>query len=99
MADNTTLPTGAGGDTIRTIDRTTSKTQVVALDFGGEAGPESLLTGFNALPVSDIQQAAQIAPLLQAILTELRVTNFYLQVGLNVKDDPDTLRADPTFNS
>lgn len=52
MADNTTLNTGAGGDTIRTIARSAVKTQVVALDVGGEAGPESLVTSGNALPVS-----------------------------------------------
>ena len=52
MSDNTTLPVGTGGDTIRTIDRTTSKTQVVGLDVGGEPGPESLVTASNPLPVS-----------------------------------------------
>jgi len=52
MSDNTVLPAGAGGDTVRTIDRGTSKTQVVGLDVGGEAGPESLVTGANPLPVS-----------------------------------------------
>lgn len=52
MADNTVLPTGAGGDTVRTIDRVSAKTQVVVLDVGGEAGPESLVTASNALPVS-----------------------------------------------
>jgi hypothetical protein len=50
MADNTILPPGTGGDTIRTIDRVTYKTQVIALDLGGEAGPESLVVG--TLPVS-----------------------------------------------
>lgn len=51
MADNTTLPSGTGGDTVRTIDRVTAKTQVVQLDFGGEAGPESLATSGNPLPI------------------------------------------------
>lgn len=56
MADNTTLNQGALGDTIRTIDRSTdavpvpAKTQVVAIDIGGEAG-ESLLAPGNLLPV------------------------------------------------
>jgi hypothetical protein len=50
MADNTILPPGTGGDTIRTIDRVTYKTQVIALDLGGEAGPESLVVG--TVPVS-----------------------------------------------
>ncbi len=51
MSDNTTLPTGSGGDTVRTIDRTGIKTQVTQLDFGGEAGPESLVVLANGLPV------------------------------------------------
>ena len=37
MSDNTTLPPGAGGDTIRTLDRTgtgSPKTEVVQLDVG-----------------------------------------------------------------
>ncbi len=56
MADNTTLPVGGGGDTIRTVDRTTSKTQVLALDIGGEPGPESLVTLANPLPVTGVVQ-------------------------------------------
>lgn len=48
--DNTTLLPGAGGDTIRDIDKGGGvKTQVVVLDLGG-SGAESLLTG--TLPVS-----------------------------------------------
>lgn len=56
MADNTTLPVGVGGDTIRTVDRTTSKTQVVGLDIGGEPGPESIVTPANPLPVVGVVQ-------------------------------------------
>src|SRR6266403_1564623 len=52
MADNTIIPPGAGGDTIRTMDRGTSKTQVVALDYGPDAGPESLVSVSNGLPVA-----------------------------------------------
>ena len=51
MADNTTLPTGSGGDIVRTIDHAGVKTQVAGLDFGGEAGPEVLVTLTNGLPV------------------------------------------------
>lgn len=51
MAANTILSVGAGGDTIRTIDRATSKTQVIVLDIGGDAGPESLVTSANPLIV------------------------------------------------
>src|SRR6266403_4676552 len=56
MADNTKLPVGGGGDTIRTVDRTTSKTQVLALDIGGEPGPESIVTPSNPLPVVGVVQ-------------------------------------------
>ena len=47
MADNTPLNTGAGGDTVRSLQRQagTVKTQVVQLDIGGvTANAESLLT-------------------------------------------------------
>ena len=50
MADNTALP--GVGDVVRDIDRSGVKTQVVTLDFGGEAGPESLVTGANPLPIA-----------------------------------------------
>lgn len=52
MADNTSLPPGTGGDTVRTIDRSSVKTQVIQLDAGGEAGPESLATLNNPLPIA-----------------------------------------------
>lgn len=51
MADNTILPVGTGGDTIRTISRAGVKTQVTQIDVGGEVGPESLVTSNNPLPV------------------------------------------------
>lgn len=51
MTDNTTLNPGTGGDNVRTLDRTSSKTQVVALDVGGAAG-EVLLSPTNPMPVA-----------------------------------------------
>ena len=51
MADNTILPAGAGGDTVRDIDRAGIKTQVVQLDVGGSAS-ESLVAAGNPLPIS-----------------------------------------------
>lgn len=50
MADNTTLNSGTGGDTVRDIDRAGVKTQVVQLDAGGAAA-ESLVSSTNPLPV------------------------------------------------
>jgi hypothetical protein len=49
MADNTRLNVGSAGDTIRTIEKGTFKTQVVTLDLGG-SGAESLTSG--TVPVS-----------------------------------------------
>ncbi len=59
MADQTVLNPGTGGDTIRTIDRTsdstpiTAKTQVMQIDVGGESN-ENLLVGVakNTQPAS-----------------------------------------------
>jgi hypothetical protein len=48
MTDNTQLPPGTGGDTIRTLDKTGTglpKTEVVAIDLGGGDGrSENILT-------------------------------------------------------
>jgi hypothetical protein len=59
MADNTILPPGSGGDTIRTLNRAgVVKTEVVQLDVGGpEPNAEVLLglgqqTAQNSLPVA-----------------------------------------------
>lgn len=49
MSNNTELNPGSGGVSIRDIDKSGFKTQVVVLDLGG-SGAESLLTG--TLPVS-----------------------------------------------
>ena len=51
MPDNTTLNPGIGGDVARSIDRAGVKTQVVAIDLGGEAGPENLL-GAGGMPIT-----------------------------------------------
>jgi hypothetical protein len=48
MADNTTLPTGTGGDVIRNKDRATVKTQIVALDMN-PAGATEILDSATAL--------------------------------------------------
>lgn len=59
--DNTTLPVGAGGDTIRTLDKTGTgapKTEVVALDVGGGDGRGENILSFPVptspdLPLDD----------------------------------------------
>lgn len=49
MSNDTVLNAGSGGDSVRTIDKSGVKTQVVTLDLGG-SGAESLIAG--ALPVT-----------------------------------------------
>jgi len=54
------------------------------------------------LPANAAQEAggnqANIVPLLQQILIELRVVTAVLGTGLNVTDDPNTYRNDPSFS-
>lgn len=50
MADNVVLNSGAGGDSIRTVDKSGIETQSVVLDIGG-TGTESLVTTINPMPV------------------------------------------------
>jgi hypothetical protein len=103
MADNTILPPGSGGDTIRTIDRTSdsnpipAKTQVVAVDFGGEAN-ESLVTSTNPMPVFDVDldvyNETTSAEAIISIIVELRVISQLLFEGLGTRGDIDNIRQD-----
>jgi hypothetical protein len=57
MTDNVTLNPGASGASVRAINRSGVATQVLAVDLGGEAGPEALLTAgqktmANSVPVA-----------------------------------------------
>ena len=54
-------------------------------------------TGGNLASLYAIEQA-NIVPLLQQILVELRVVTAVLGTGLNVTDDPNTYRNDPSFS-
>lgn len=69
MTDNTL--TGVANAIIRTINRVfgsgTAATQVIALDQGGEAGPESLVTSSNPLAVADAAAATGLAAVVAAI--------------------------------
>lgn len=70
MSDNTTLNPGAGGDTARSLQRGGAagpKTQVVALDVGGEAG-EQLASHDNPMPVS---LTARVLQMLSALANPL----------------------------
>jgi hypothetical protein len=52
MSDNTVMPAGVGGDTIRDIDRAGVKTQVNQLDVGGAASESLLVRGQQAMSAS-----------------------------------------------
>lgn len=52
MADNTTLNSGSGGDSIRTEDRSGVKTPVSLIDVGGASGSEAIIGDAGvAMPV------------------------------------------------
>lgn len=60
MSDNTTLP--GTGDVVRDLDRNGVKTQVMAVDVGGQTG-ERILSSDNPMPVADARatDASQVA--------------------------------------
>jgi hypothetical protein len=69
---DTALNTGSGPEQARTLERTANiKTQVVAFDIGGAAGPEKLVDEANPVPVQD----ASVGTLLTAIQTLLTTLN------------------------
>ncbi len=96
MADNTQINTGAG-DIIRTIQRTSSKTQVIQLDAGGELGPEALVTAGVPLPVTE---QGQLTNLLTQILLEIRALRMQDAAVSGVIIDPETneLAVTPNWN-
>lgn len=74
-----------------------SGTATVTGSITADAGKDLNTTTLNTTLTSALTNGA--LPLLLAILTEMRITNYYLQAGLNVRDEPDVLRADPYFNT
>src|SRR5258707_8978564 len=54
MADNTTLSVGTGGDLIRDVDRSGTKTQVVGLDLGIGDGTEKLMSAGQQVMASSL---------------------------------------------
>lgn len=68
MSDNTILP--GAGDTVRAIDRSGTKTQVMALDVGGTEG-ESLVSPSNPVPVQDASAGNLLWRILQMLLAPL----------------------------
>jgi len=100
QVDNTVLPSGSGGDTIRDVDRggaqggTSVKTQVVQLDVGGPAAaPESLVSQVNPLPV----RGANIENLLAQILACSRAQVFILNHITGQAVNPSDFMDDSTL--
>ena len=98
MSDNTQINAGTGGDTIRTVDRTAAKTQVMGVDFGGDtgAGNEQLVTTTNPFPVGKTgsyfvkstanSSTAQLAPGAQFVGT-IEAIPTALSLSLNIPSD------------
>lgn len=76
MADNTTLPAGTGGDTIRDLARLagTVKTQVVQLDIGGAAANSEVL-----VTAGQQTMAASLPVVFASNQTALPVTGTFFQ--------------------
>lgn len=72
MSDNTILNPGVNGDVARSIDRAGVKTQVVAIDLGGQAGPENLL-GEGRMPITAETLPLPTGAATQATLAALSV--------------------------
>jgi hypothetical protein len=95
MADNTTLNTGTGGDTIRDIDRgalaggSSVKTQVTQVDAGGASG-ESLVSALAPMPVED----EETGHILSQILAVLRAQLFILSHIANINVSPNEFMND-----
>lgn len=95
MSDDTTLNQAAGGDTVRTLDRTGTgkpKTEVVQLDTAGSSlNAESLVSAQNPLPVQSgfeqlraalaLQAAAYLAAQPQNGFTPLELPAFLTQLS------------------
>lgn len=98
MADNTQLPTSTGGDTIRDIDRGTAKTQVIVLDVGGEAGPESLVTSGNPLPTTSLAALQTIIGQNTLILATLEAIRLQLAHAFDTEVKPSSITEEYSSN-
>ena len=89
MAANTTINQGAQGDTIRTVDRTTAKTQIVGIDVSPN-GPAERLAGLtNELVVLDtatpliLLELQRISTLLSILVgTTVADTEVFIESGI-----------------
>jgi hypothetical protein len=81
----------------------TQPISAVALPLPAGAMPQTggtvgLVAGTANIGLVTETNASPMLTLLQAILTEMRITNALLQAGLNVQDDIEAMRADPFYN-
>lgn len=91
MANNTTITPGSG-ETIRDIDRSGVKTQVVQLDVGGAAG-EVLVVGDNTNGIpADVKRVAGNVTVVQPTATNLKVDAS--GVAVPVTDNAGSLTVD-----
>ena len=74
MADNTVLDSGTGGDTIRTEDRSGTKTPVSLIDVGGTSGEALIGDAGNRMPVEGAAAENAAAAGLRGNATHLCVT-------------------------
>jgi len=72
----------------------TQPVSAVSLPLPANAAQE---TNGNLANLYALEQIS-VASLLQQILVELRVVTAVLGIGLNVTDDPNTYRNDPSFS-
>ena len=89
MAANTQINPGAAGDLIRTVDRTTSKTQIVGLDLN-PGGPTERLAGLSsemivldtAMPLI-LLELQRISTLLSILVgTTVADTEIFIESGI-----------------
>lgn len=86
MADNTVLNPGSGGDTVRALQRTSggSKTQVMAIDLGGDAANSEQLLGAgqsqSSLSISVVPASDWSDPSLRQMLV-LQTASMQLQLA------------------
>lgn len=100
MSQNVTLNSGSGGATLGTDGGPTNvQYQIIKIGYSVTGVAPTQVSTNDPLPVTNKESnASENLVFMQLILTELRVMNTLLQIGLNVADDIDNLRADPSYN-
>lgn len=99
MTDNTQLPPGTGGDTIRTLDKTGTglpKTEVVALDLGGGDGRgENILTFPIPTALADVPQDDDGGPVVTLSQTSIDALEVLFRQLIAAVSGPSGLPGPP----